>query len=251
MPRILRTLIPRFRSSLRERGLVVALCRSVLLPAHLMKEFRTARFLRGMRAESEFDRSYGLDTEGEHSGWTYLSDLNISSSNWFEGRDYAAIEPERFRRVLANIEVPWEEFTFLDFGSGKGRALLLASEYPFKRIAGLEFSPELHRIAEANIAAYRSDSQKCRAILSLNVDFVDFVLPDEPLVLFFFDPCRGTALKKTMEQIGGCLRANSHPVLAAYVAPSEEVERLFKSCGFKERHRNREWNFVLYERRAP
>ncbi|MGC2160393.1 MAG: class I SAM-dependent methyltransferase [Silvibacterium sp.] len=190
-----------------------------------------------------------MNTEGEYGGWAYLSDLDIASPNWIEGRDYTAIEPERFRRVLASLDIAWDQYTFVDLGSGKGRALLLASEFPFKRIAGLEFSPELHRIAEANIGLYRSESQKCRDIESMNLDFVDFTLPNEPLVLFFFDPCRGSALEKAVRRIAQSLRTNSYPVYAAYVAPSEDVERLFAACGcLQERFRDTEWDFVIYER---
>jgi hypothetical protein len=96
----------------------------------------------------------------------------------------------RFKHVLAGLDIAFENYTFVDFRSGKGRALLPASEFPFRRILGLEFSPELHRTAEENIRRYNSATQKCRDIQSLNVDFADFALPPEASVLFFFHPCR-------------------------------------------------------------
>ncbi len=249
MPRILRTVVPRIKSSLRERGVTLSLCRSVLLPVHLVREYKEAGDLRKLKTMSEFDQAHGVETEGEYGGWTYLSDLNIASPNWFDGRNYAAIEPERFYRALASQEMNWEGYTFIDFGSGKGRALLLASELPFKRILGLEFSPELHQIAERNIAAYHSESKRCNDIRSLNLDFSDFDLPNEPLAMFFFDPCRGATLQNLMKRIGESLRVNPHPVYAVYVAPNDEVERLFQSCGFHpEPFHDSEWNFVVYMR---
>jgi hypothetical protein len=139
-------MIPRIKKSLRERGLLTSLCRSFLLPVHLFREYRAAKSLRPDGQVSDFDRECGVDTDGKFEGWTYLSDLNIPSSNWIDGTDYTAIEPTRFKRVLAGFDgfdIAFEDYTFVDFGSGKGRALLLASEYPFKRILGLEFSPEL------------------------------------------------------------------------------------------------------------
>jgi SAM-dependent methyltransferase len=218
------------------------------MPRRLLQEYRAARALRGTVVQSEFDQAHGVNTEGEYAGWTYLSDLDIASPNWIDARDYTAIEPERFKRVMACFDIPWDRYTFVDFGSGKGRALLLASEFPFKEIIGLEFSPELHRIAETNIGLYHSESQKCRDVQSLNVDFTEFSLPNEPLVLFFFDPCRGSALAKAIRRIGASLRDNPNPVYAAYVAPSEDVERLFQSCGFqRELFRDTEWNFIIYE----
>jgi SAM-dependent methyltransferase len=247
MPRIARTIIPRIRKSLRERGLIKSLGRSFLLPLHLLREFRSAMDLRADGSESGFDRAHGVDTDGELAGWTYLSDLDIASPNWIEGNDYAAIEPERFNRVLAGLDIPFGEYTFVDFGSGKGRALLLASEFPFKRIVGLEFSPELHRIAQENLHRYRSPTQKCANVESLNVDFVDFALPSEPLLLFFFDPCRLPILKKVLVRIRQSLFAHPRPCTIAYVAPRDEVASLFSSADFlKEVSRNAELNFIVY-----
>jgi hypothetical protein len=170
MPRVTRTMIPRIKKSLRERGLVTSLCRSFLLPVHLLREFRAAKLLRPASQVSEFDSAYSVNTDGRFEGWTYLSDLDIASPNWIDGNDYAAIDPERFRRVISSFDIAFEDFTFIDFGSGKGRALLLASEFPFRRILGLEFSPELHRVVMGNIQRYSSATQKCRNIHSLNVD---------------------------------------------------------------------------------
>ena len=251
MPRVAKTIIPRIRKSLRDRGLVASLFRSVLLPVHLIREYRGTKSLRLEREESEFDQAHGVDTEGEFGGWTYLSDLEISSPNWIEGNNYAAIEPERFERVLASLDIAFEEYTFVDFGSGKGRALLLASEFPFKRIIGLEFSPELHRVAEENIHRYHSERQKCRAIQSRNVDFVEFPLPLEPLVLFFFDPCQLRVLSEAVARIGQSLVASPRPVYVAYVAVQPEKDQLFNSAGFLEEIvRNTEMNFVIYKQTA-
>jgi hypothetical protein len=145
MPRIARTLIPRIKKSLRDRGLVTSMLRGILLPIHIFKEYRAAKSLPAVSPVSEFDRQYGVDTDGEFEGWTYLSDLDIPSPNWIDCNDYLGIDPTRFKQVMAGLEIAFENFTFIDFGSGKGRALLLASEFPFRGIIGLEFAPELHR----------------------------------------------------------------------------------------------------------
>jgi hypothetical protein len=243
-------MIPRIKKSLRERGLVTSLCRSFLLPVHLFREYRAAKSLRPDGQASEFDREYGVDTDGRFEGWTYLSDLNIPSSNWIDGNDYAAIEPVRFRRVLAGFDIAFEDYTFVDFGSGKGRALLLASEYPLKRIRGLEFSPELHRTAEENIRRYTSATQKCRDIKSLNGDFADYALPPEASVLFFFHPCRIRVLSAVVAGIGQSLLSHPRPLYVAYVAPTKEQEQLFASAGFLEKiFDSAEFRFCLYRGR--
>ncbi len=240
-------MIPRIRKSLRERGLVTSLRRSFLLPVHLFKEYRAAKALRPDTYVSAFDEQYGVQTDGGFRGWTYLSDLDIPSKNWIDGNDYAAIEPFRFHRVMASFNIAFDGYTFIDFGSGKGRALLLASEFPFKRIVGLEFSPQLHRTAEENIRRYRSATQKCRDIQSLNMDFTDYVLPPEPSVLFFFHPCRIPVLWRVVGQISRSLSAHSRPLYIAYVAPTPEQKQLFALVRrLEETCENAEFRFCLY-----
>ena len=235
MPRVTKTIIPRIKKSLRERGLITSLRRSILLPIHLFREYRLAGSLRPNSDVNEFDREFGVDTGGEFEGWTHLSDLDIPSPNWIDGNDYLGIEPERFKLVLASFDVAFEDFTFIDFGSGKGRALLLASDYPFRRILGLEFSPELHQTAESNIRLYKSAAQKCRDIQSVNVDFVGYALPPEASVLFFFHPCRKGPLSEVVASIGRSLLLHPRQLYVAYVAPTLEQQHLFASSGFMEK----------------
>jgi SAM-dependent methyltransferase len=148
---------------------------------------------------------------------------------------------------LASLDIALDGYTFVDFGSGKGRALLLASEFPFKRIIGLEFSPELHRIARENVDRYPSETQKCVNIESLNIDFVDFVFPGGPAVLFFFDPCRLPILEKVLARTRQSLIADPRPITIVYVAPRDEVERLFDTADFlKKVSSNTDLNFIVY-----
>lgn len=230
MPRISRTVLPRIRKSIEERGVLVTLARSVLLPAHLVREYRASRKLRHERPASDFDLAHGVDTEGDFQGWTYLSDLQIKSTNWIHGNNYAAIEPERFRALMAALPFRFEELTFIDYGSGKGRALLLASEYPFHKIVGLEFSPELHETAVANLRNFKSEQQKCRAIEPCLTDFTEYDLPPEPLFLFFFDPCDAALFQRTLKTIEQSVRKQPRLVYLAYVGPrSCELERMSAS----------------------
>lgn len=249
MPRILRTVIPRIKKSIQERGLFVSFYRSVLLPIHLLREYREKRQIDPSSQErSEFDREYGVETDGDLEGWTYLSDLEIPSSNWIHGNHYAAIEPARFRAILASLELKFEDFVFVDFGSGKGRALLMASEFPFKKIVGVEFSPQLHAVALANLAKHRGFRRKCASVESLCCDFLDFRLPSEPSVLFFFNPCDASVLAKTLAKISQSLQANRRELYIIYVAPNAAQERLLDTAGgLRKIARDGEQNCCVYQ----
>jgi SAM-dependent methyltransferase len=245
MPRPMKTLIPRIKKSVEQRGLIASILRSALLPVHLFQEYRVAKMMARDRERSDFDLTNGVETDGDIGGWTYLSDLNIPSPNWIYGRNYAAIEPQRFVWILSRLELSFKDFTFIDFGSGKGRALLMASEFPFRKIVGVEFSPELHAIAERNIKKYQPPRQQCKLIESLCMDFIEFKLPDEPCVMFFFDPCEEKVLAKTLENIKKSLQERPRPIYLIYVSSRGD---LLNSVDFLVKlTTNEEYRFSLYK----
>ncbi len=68
---------------------------------------------------------------------------------------YQPTEPVLFHEMLAALPIDFSPFTFIDLGAGKGRTLLMASDYPFKKIIGVELLPALHHAAEENVRHYR------------------------------------------------------------------------------------------------
>ena len=227
--------------------MLVSLSRAVFLPAHLFREYRAARQLVRDERRSDFDRANGVDTDGDFGDWTYLSDLSISSPNCIYGHDYSGIEPERFSAILAAINLRFEDFVFIDFGSGKGRALLLASEFPFKRVLGVEFSAELHTVAVDNIRKYKTPHQHCKAVDSVCMDFVDFQLPAEPSLLFFFDPCAEAVFEIVLKNIEQSFREHPREIYLVYVAPSTNVHLLDSADFLLRLARNHELNFSVYK----
>lgn len=246
MPKLLKTIIPRFKKSIAARGVIATLLRSVLLPIHLFRELRLAKRLGRHSVQSDFDMKHKVQTDGDTGDWTYLSDLEITSPNWIYGTNYAGSEPPRFLAALSCLNIRFEDFLFVDFGSGKGRALLMASEFPFKRIIGVEFSPELHAIAQRNIKQYESPTQKCKSIDSVCLDFTDWQLPMESCVLYFYDPCEDPVLVKVLSNIRRSLEAHARPLYLIYVAPKNE--RLLDLAEFLRKvTRNEEYRFCVYE----
>lgn len=120
------------------------------------------------------------------------------------------------------------DFTFIDLGSGKGRTLLMASDYPFRHIMGVEFLPALHQIAEENIHRYRSDSQKCFAIESVCSDATAFAFPPEPLIVYLFNPFAETGLRRALANLIGSLRQHPRSVFVLYLNP--QLENVIAEC---------------------
>ena len=220
MPSILRTIIPRIRKSVERHGLIETARLSFFAPVRLVREYQTARRNYAQPAlPDEFDSAHGVETCTR----VHRSDLKVDSPNWISAAGYWPTRPDDFEEALSAVKVPHDGFVFIDFGSGKGRALLLASEHPFNRVIGLEFSSELHTAALANIERYRSSTRKCRDVASLCVDFTTFRLPLSPLVLYFFNPASRDVMAAVAANIARSLSENERPIFVVYATPMYDV----------------------------
>jgi SAM-dependent methyltransferase len=160
----------------------------------------------------DYDWNYRVDTTSATVGWRQRL-LGVFLSG------YQATEPAAFHRMLGSLGIDFRQFTFIDLGSGKGRTLLMASDYPFRRILGVEILPELHRVAQENIARYKSDAQTCFAIESLCGDARQFEFPAEPTLLYLFNPLPEAGLTQAIANLECSLRQHPRPVYVLYHNP--------------------------------
>lgn len=159
-----------------------------------------------------FDRRYHVDT----SGLIAQAGLDISKAQRREAVHYEPMPVKALRGMLKTLAIDHDGYTFIDFGSGKGRTLLLASEYPFKKIIGVEFSRPLHGAATNNITAWKSPAQRCFDIESLCMDARSFMLPDSPLVIFLFNPFSPLITSELVAHIKESLHARPRPLHLLY-----------------------------------
>jgi predicted RNA methylase len=110
-------------------------------------------------------------------------------------------------------------YTFVDLGSGKGRILFLAAEYPFRRILGVEFGKELHEDAKKNIEAFRHPAQQCNNIESVNMDASDYQFPNENLAIYLFNPFGADVMEKVLANLAMSLQRNPRHVIVTMVYP--------------------------------
>jgi tRNA1(Val) A37 N6-methylase TrmN6 len=72
--------------------------------------------------------------------------------------------PKLVYRILNLLNPEPGRYDFVDFGSGKGRVLLIASQFPFCQVIGVEFDRRLHAIAQENIRLFDGPRQCHRDI---------------------------------------------------------------------------------------
>jgi hypothetical protein len=153
---------------------------------------------REQQCDREFDRRHGVDTRGDIP----LERLGIPAHDIDRGHGlYRPIWGDLFNEAMALLPIRHEDFVFVDYGSGKGKALLLAANYPFRKIVGVDFSRLLHVSAVANIGSFRSPTQRCRDITAVCGDAMQFEPPQAPLVCFFFNPFDAPTWRKILDRL--------------------------------------------------
>jgi SAM-dependent methyltransferase len=148
---------------------------------------------------------------------------------------YQATEPDLFHQIMGGLNIDFRQFVFIDLGSGKGRALLMASDYAFLRIVGVEVLPELQATAQENIGKYKSERQKCFRVDSVQGDARDYEFPLEPLLVYLFNPFPQPALETVLARLETSVHRVPRPVYLLYHNPLlEDVltrSSLFRKVG--------------------
>ena len=179
----------------------------------------------------DYDWEHRVNTTGAALSWrTRLLGLLYSV--------YQPIPAGQFREIMSALSAflapgtSFSQFTFIDIGCGKGRALLLASESAFRRIIGIEILPELVEVARENVREFERRGTHSR-IEVLCGDATKFVLPAEPAILFLFNPLPESALRAFLENLEQSLRQNPRAVYVVYANPI--FESTFASLGWLTR----------------
>jgi len=123
-------------------------------------------------------------------------------------------------RVFRRLDVGPDDVV-VDIGSGTGRALLIASRFPFRRVIGVEREEAAYRQAEANLARCRL---RPRAPVELvRSDVLDYRLPDDVTVVFLYNPFVGRPFHHVVEALLASVDRVPRRVRVAYVNPKEQA----------------------------
>jgi SAM-dependent methyltransferase len=164
--------------------------------------------------DAEFDASLGVET----GGITELKRLDVVGDAR-DGVAHIASDPEEFSSAMGALDIDYSRFTFVDLGAGKGRALLLAARYGFQHIVGVEFARELVEVARRNVqAAGAAVLARTRIIQQ---DAAQFDLPQEPLVLFLYNPFGAKTMAAVARRARASFDRHRRPLHVVYVVPEQ------------------------------
>ena len=227
-----------WQSSVRYYGLRHTLVQVGEAAYRFFREFlpdrRKARY-----GDLDYDFDHSVDTTRANVG--FRAQLTAALS----GHQYFPTEPWLFEQIMQAVarsiqpsavsnqpsqapertalKTGLEDFTFVDLGSGKGRVLLMAAQYGFKKIIGVEYMPEWHHVAEENIRKFVAEHKIDAAIQTLCMDARDFDFPAGPLVVYLFNPFPEPILAAVLERLRESLLKNPRPLIVAYRYPELEI----------------------------
>ena len=158
---------------------------------------------------------------------------------------YGAVRPANAHTAIRDLPVgDLSQYTFIDMGSGKGRMLFIASEYPFRRIVGVEYSVEMHRAALENLRAYRHSGRHCRDIESCVMNAADYQFPEGNLIIYLFNSFGPEILHRMLANLERSLAQNPRHTVIVMLWP-EHASTVAEFPGMRTYRQTRRYH--IYE----
>ena len=164
-----------------------------------------------------FDFRYNTDTARRIP----RSQIETSSENIVHCVNYGASKSMPFLRLMARLKLP-HRGVFVDLGSGKGRALMLAARYGFQKVIGIEFSGALCAKARENLQKFLKKCPSRSQVEIIESDVTAYQLRDDETVFFMLDPFNAPVLTQVLENIRNSVGRNPRTVWLIYSVPREQ-----------------------------
>jgi len=194
---------------------------------------QTIKIACNVAMDLRFDWKYGTDT----MRWVDRAALETCSDNRSHSAPYRATKVGPLLQLLNRLDLP-RDSTFLDIGSGKGRVLLIASQYGFRKVVGIEFSGELCTIARKNVELFFRKAKRLSSIEVIETDATKHHFQAEDRVFFMYNPFDAFILAKVVDNIRRSVEENPRRIWLIYNTPlhHDVIKRagLFQSDSFHE-----------------
>lgn len=191
------------------------------------------------------DLKYGVDTSGE----IQPDELGVALPSAAFAYCYRPTLGWVIRLFIRRLPIDQRSYQFIDFGSGKGRALLVASEFAFTKVVGIEFCESLHDIAVENIRRIPESKRQNGRVVSIFADAVSFALPKSNLVCYLYNPFAPPVLDQVLEKLIAH-RREGFDVYAIYIN-SKHLDAFQKTGAFREIFRHQKGVLLKVDEPKP
>jgi SAM-dependent methyltransferase len=165
--------------------------------------------------DSYHDRRLNIDA----SGLIDPAELQHSGSSASQSYVYLGTPHSVLDLALKRLPIEHERFTFIDIGSGLGRVVARAAEYPFAKVEGVELSDRLQAPAHENIRKASSAGKLKAQVHLLHQDILTYDFDGNPLVVFFFNCFKRPVLEAFLRNLEASLAATPRPCYFVYLNP--------------------------------
>ena len=172
-----------------------------------------------------YNRKHNLFTDG-----ISINKIKNSPPNKNHLMGTTSVVVPLIRKIFNGLQINTSD-VLIDFGSSQGRALLIASEYNFKKIIGIEFLPDLCIIAKNNFNKYENSTGKKLNIKLIEDDVLNYHYNGDENVFYFYNPFDEYIMEKVLKSINISLKKHLRKVKLIYISPM--CHKLILKYGFK------------------
>lgn len=184
-----------------------------------------------------FDRRYRVTTSGQ----IVLSSTSIDPSRLRQATSYAPVNAWAFRRLLKILKLPTTG-QFADLGCGLARACIIAAEYGFEKVTGVELADELCAKARENLSSCRLSPTQIASIRIVHQDVLEYCENAEEDVFFMFRAFSFELFQSVCAKLADRGAQLKKPVTIIYTErlnwpPTEETKALSDDRSLRELYR--------------
>jgi SAM-dependent methyltransferase len=193
-----------------------------------------------------FDRWYGVRT----SGHVELRDTSFDPARLRDATAYGPVNAWALRKLFTTLNLP-ASLAFVDLGSGMGRACLIAAEYGFERVTGVELASELCQVARANVAHRYLPGNGKQAINIVEGDVLDYCDHSTDDVFFVYSAFSLDFLRAVLAKLVIRATQQDKAVTVIYTERlswprSSAVSALAEHGAFQKVHENCSWGQAFF-----
>ena len=177
--------------------------------------------------EIKGEKKYKLNTiELDRLKTVTVKGNNLAHASIYQGCNYYILE-----KAFNYLQSIHENKDVTDFGCGKGRALVVAAQFDFKKIVGIDFAKGLCELAKENVLKnqVRFPDAKFNIVCE---DAAIYKIEKDQTVFFFFNPFDEVVMLKVVKNILSSLKETERKIYIIYANPVHK--EIFLSAGFEE-----------------
>lgn len=160
------------------------------------------------------DVLYGTDT----SGLVEADQLQADHALVDQLKPYMGSQPSIVRRALRTLPHP-RGYIFIDLGCGKGRPMIVASEFAFDRVVGVDISADLVRTANQNAALIQARFPDRPPLHAVQGNAANVALPGGKLVIFLYNPFSAEIIEAVLRNLEAALEGGIEHAFLVYCNP--------------------------------